>query len=474
MAGSAARWETTLAQTNIDREDLSAVIDKVKAVEDAYQLQRLRRTESAVASYSALLVAVKDQFNATIREYSAIGSDQQRTATDRNSAKVVVTTCKNIMIELAEAFPKFDASIMPTPTPSSSASGSGGARLNLRDLGVDSLPKFTGDPTILHPQLFLVRVEQQMKLRSLSGPETAQVAALLCKDQSEAGNWVNSLVQQDSPALGDYTLFKKAFKERFKGLATIPQKALLRQSLQQKPSETVLAFLDCCTNASYILYDRDTESDREKLEIEASRKDSVNLNFILGVLPHIRAKIVGSGANTTEEIKTAAVNAEEEFKAKERAKSGTFKGLELAAVEDDRSTEPSMDAIKLALEAIAKDRGKPNPSMRCFYCNAPGHFARECQVKRRAMANQPGGQRGFRGGFRGNNFRGRGSFRGRGGPSGFNNSYNSNNFRGRGSFNNYNNYGNRPFRPSTSAISHDQPQECTNDQFAADTYNYFQ
>ena len=390
---------------------------------NSYVDQQANRTAAKAILYNNSLMNVTSKIESYISSAMSQAMDTTLTTDNRLFAAQGLEKLGKFLAKLGEAYPKIDSTIAAVEHQPlvQGPPNRGPVPINLKELGFDLQQKFTGNASVLHPALFLVKLEAFARLKQLSNPETAQVAAALCDPHSEAGEWISTLQSSRSSALEDYQKFKQLFTKRFRVKATLAQKADLQQSLKQKTDDTVLRFRDRCTNASYILFDDQPEDEEGKRKLNQSRQDWSNLQFVTGVLPPIRAHIVSTGADTTDAILEAACNAENSLKSSQPVDTVRFQGLELNSISStSQAVKPDQET---EIAAITTKDGH----IFCFYCGEKGHTRAACPIRKKAETiklangvNPSSFENSPRWGAQMHRSRGGAQmFRGRGGPQGF-------------------------------------------------------
>ena len=255
---------------------------------------------------------------------------------------------------------------------------------DLRSLGIEAVPKFSGDPKVILATTFLSRVEEMRNLCGWNDAKTALIVELLTV--GPARRWFDSSKQLGETWLKSYSTLKPKFLSRFHIAATFSEKASLRENLKQKADQSAFDFLDTCIMTHYIL-DEDTGNDEEKITRRESRMSNALLSFVIGVHPEIRTKIAEDGATTREEMEKSVRRAMAASRAKGPTSSSNVKAFEVSAVEEGSEPETSVSLIKKSNSSnkFAEDKKKG----RCFFCHKPGHLKRECYAYQKSPGYRP-------------------------------------------------------------------------------------
>ena len=293
-------------------------------------------------------------------------------------------------------------------------------RVNLRELGLSALEKFSGSKTSLPAKTFLIRFEHVASVKNWSDSQKAQLVQACCS--GPAKNWVDIAQQLTQPWVFSYAMFKVKFLRRWHVKPTFAEKAAAREQLKQRATEDPRDFFDRCILVETLLDDGEREN--ETLTYRQARENSALINFVCGCDKQVKRRIVLERAKTMEQVEDAIALAVEEDRVRigdknlNRLTRGYDVGMvQWGGVEDtgeDGGGEQEIDGVRICAAGTSQRRqqgarrraggrrgggagGTANSrrslqirylaEQRCFGCGDQGHFRAECPHSR--------GQSGF-------------------------------------------------------------------------------
>ena len=324
--------------------------------------------------------------------------------------------------------PRIDFSTLGLLSVGNSQGGSGppGGRLpgvQLRDLGIQGIPQFSGDPSVLTILSFLARIEHMQHLKRWSSQEQCAVVELLCKDEARA--WFDSkreLEDRDHQMFTNYTTLKKMMVQRFHVAASYAEKCSLIEKTRQTDPYKGPAFLDKCIQCAHLIWDASwSEGNGDTITRKEARVELALLLFTMGSTKELRAQIAKDESATYEEMQAslrryqAGLRAQD-TKPHENIAKGTFNISAIGEPSGEDTGEPSLvekvDTIYKNLQATKAARQAGSRSWngkwdktgqdrqaqqerdrkenRCFWCHNKGHTKAECNKHKRWLARKNG------------------------------------------------------------------------------------
>lgn len=241
----------------------------------------------------------------------------------------------------------------------------------------------------------------------ISNKELASKAIMMLR--GTAALWSDNLVEEDLDPnpLDDWRLFKTAFLARFYAKATLSERTALMRSLSQKPSETVIQFLDRVKQAHYIFYEnwpslQDSATNAEKAADKAAKKKSLEMHisqsFINGLYDDIREHVLMQESNNLATLLTIAQRIEASKKTKPKLQVASTSVLPNPDDFECPAHKASVDAVnrynlsQRGNPGRGRGRGfrnrgqgqsnRPRFTGTCPYCQKIGHKLAQCFTKR--------------------------------------------------------------------------------------------
>ncbi len=215
------------------------------------------------------------------------------------------------------------------------------------------------------PKAFIDRFNTYATLQSMEDGRKISACRMLL--QGPADIWYLSLPEASKAT---WEAFKTAFLEAFGGSET---QWLLEQKMEDRkmlPGETVETYIN----------------DVRKLGNRAGASDTdIKRALVRGLTPELRSFVISQNPKTLDET-ISKIKIGETAKVGEGSaalNSATVKELKthLQKWEDDQ--KKALASIKMDIKEASPYNGgsMDRNSMRCFNCNMPGHFAKECTMR---------------------------------------------------------------------------------------------
>ena len=272
-----------------------------------------------------------------------------------------------------------------------------------------AIPLFTGDPSsdieVWISALDRARVTFDWSMEATSGAAKSRLsesAAVWLQSQSVQGN--------EYAAWDTDAGFRKALRNRFKLTLNAMTAVDAITGLQQRSKETTDQFYDRVgvaldkKNYSY------TAAQKAGDEYKATFLVDVLVMFCAGLKTEIREMSM-QGYNpptTAEQLRVAARNVEAQLRKKNEVVATLSSNVEVATEKSAAAAAVAaaadpMEALEKKVHALSSDFGRfrgnsrgrgsggsrgrgsggpNNPNNRCFNCDKPGHFSRQCRAPR--------------------------------------------------------------------------------------------
>ena len=127
-----------------------------------------------------------------------------------------------------------------------------------------------------------------------------------------ASRWIETLIEEENPAVNSWTELQKLFKARFCEKHTLSEKVKL-MDLRQGAKESVMDFYDKVKSNVHQWYSEDwveANTDADKAAKTKSLQMHVKLSFAAGLRPSIQKDTIIQDCNTVEELITVAMRVE--------------------------------------------------------------------------------------------------------------------------------------------------------------------
>ena len=127
-----------------------------------------------------------------------------------------------------------------------------------------------------------------------------------------ASRWIETLIEEENPAVNSWTELQKLFKARFCEKHTLSEKVKL-MDLRQGAKESVMDFYDKVKSNVHQWYSEDwveANTDADKAAKTKSLQMHVKLSFAAGLRPSIQKDTIIQDCNMVEELITVAMRVE--------------------------------------------------------------------------------------------------------------------------------------------------------------------